>query len=73
MWNFVVGLALTQNQHEFIWVVVDSLINSTHFIPFKSTLSAENYARIFIDEIFCWHDIPLSITSDMGAQFISRF
>ena len=73
MWNFVVGLAPTQKQHDFIWVVVDSLINSIHFIPFKFTYSAENYERIFIDEIVCWQGIPLSITSDRGAQFISRF
>ena len=38
-----------------------------------STYSAEDYARIFIDEIVCHHDIPLSIISDRGAQFTSRF
>ena len=54
-------------------MVVDKLTESTHFILIKSTYSAEDYAKIFIDEIVCHHDIPLSIILDRGAQFTSRF
>ena len=71
--DFVVGLCRTQEQYDSIWVVVDRLTKSFHFIPVKSTYSAEDYARIFIDEIVCHHGIPLSIISDRGAQFTSRF
>ena len=49
------------------------LSKSAHFIPIKSSLSAEYYARIFIDGIVCHHGIPLSIISDRGAQLTSRF
>ena len=52
---------------------MDRLTKSVHFIPIKSTYSAEDYARIFIDEIVCHHGIPLSIIPDRGAQFTSRF
>ena len=52
---------------------VDRLTKSSHFIPVNSTYSAEDYARIFIDEIVCRHGIPLSIISDRGTQFTSRF
>ena len=52
---------------------MDTLTKSVHFIPVNSTYSAEDYARIFIDEIVCLHGIPLSIISDRGAQFTSRF
>ena len=54
-------------------MVVDRLTKSAHFIPFKSTYSAKGYSRNFIDCIICCHDIPLSIISNKGAQFTSRF
>ena len=71
--DFVVGLPRTQKQYEYIWVVVDRLTKSDYFIPVKSTYSVEDYARIFINEIVCCHGILLSIISDRGAQFTSRF
>ena len=52
---------------------MDKFTKSSHFILVKSTYSAEDYARIFIDEIVCHHGISLSIISDRGAQFTSRF
>ena len=70
--DFVVRLPGTQKQHDSIWVVVDKSTKSSYFIPFKSTYSAKDYARIFIYEIVCRSGIPLSIISDKGAQFTSR-
>ena len=69
---FAVGLPRTQKQYDSILVGVDRLTKSSHFIPVKSTYSAEDCARIFIDDIMCHHGIPLFIISDRGAQFTSR-
>ena len=44
--EFVVGLPRTQRSYDSIWVVVDRLTRSAHFIPVKSTYSVEDYARI---------------------------
>ena len=52
---------------------MDRLTKSAHLIPVKSTYRAEDYARLYIDEIVRWHGIPLSIISDRGAQFTSHF
>ena len=71
--DFVIGLPRTQKSYDSIWVVVDQLTKSTHFIPVKSTYLEEDYARIFLDKIVCHHGIPLSIISDRGAQFTSIF
>ena len=71
--DFVVGLPRTRRQHDSIWVIVDRLTKSAHFIPVKSTYRAEDYARLYIDEIVRWHGIPLSIISDRGVQFTSHF
>ena len=56
---FVVGFPLTQRQYDFIWVVLDRLTKSAHFIPINSTYSVEDYVGTFIDEIVCHRGIPL--------------
>ena len=57
--NFVVGLSKTRRQHDFIWVIVDKITKSSHFIPMKSTYRDEDYARLYIDDIVRLHGIPL--------------
>ena len=71
--DFVVGLPQKQKQYDSIWVVVDKLTKSSHFIPIKSTYSKKDYARIFIAEIVCCHGFVLSIISSRVAQFTFRF
>ena len=71
--DFVVGLPQSQKNYDSIWVVMDWLTMYAHFIPAKYIYSAEDYARIFTNEIVCHHGIPLSIISDRGAQYTSRF
>ena len=71
--DFVVGLPWTEKQHDSICVVVDRLTKFAHFILVMSTYSSKDYARIFIDDIVCRHGNPLSIISDRGGQFKSRF
>ena len=71
--DFVVGLPKTRRKHDSIWVIVDRMTKSAPFISVKSTYRAEDYARLYIDEIVRWHGIPLSIISDRGAQFTSHF
>ena len=60
-YGFMVGFPPTQKQYDSIWVVVYRLTKSSHFIPVKSTYSAEDYARIFINDIMLRHGISLSI------------
>ena len=69
---FLVGFPRTQKQYESIWVIGEIMTKSVHFIPFKSTYSAEDYARIFIEEIVSRQGIPLSIILDKGEQFTSK-
>lgn len=54
-------------------VVLESLNKSSYFILVKSAYSAEDYARILIDENVGLHGISLSIILDWGEQFTSRF
>ena len=70
--DFVVGLPRTRRQHDSIWVIVDRMTKSSNFIPVKSTYRAEDYARLYIDEIVRWNGIPLSIISYRGSQLTSH-
>jgi len=71
--DFVVGLPRTQRKFDSIWVIVDRLTKSAHFLPVKSTDTAEQYAQLYIKEIVRLHGTPLSIISDRGAQFTANF
>ena len=71
--DFVVGLPRTQRQNISIWVIVDRLTKSAHFIPVKSTYSAGEYARLYLNEIVRLNEIPFSIISDIGANSLLIF
>ena len=71
--DFVVGLPRTRRQHDSIWVIVDRMTKSAHFIPVKVSFSAEDYAKLYIKEIVKLHGVPLSIISNRGTQFTSHF
>ena len=47
--DFVVGLPKTRRQHDSIWVIINKMTKSAHFIPVKSTYRAEDYVRLYID------------------------
>ena len=65
--DFVVGLPMTRKLDDSIWVIVDMMSKNSNFIPVKSTYRAEDYAKLYIDEIVRWHGISLSIILDRGA------
>ena len=71
--DFVVGLPKTRKGFDSIWVVVDRMTKSAHFLPVKTTYGAEDYARLYIHDLVRLHGIPLSIISDRGTQFTSHF
>ncbi|WRX11508.1 Reverse transcriptase domain - like 10 [Theobroma cacao] len=71
--DFVLGLPLTQRGKDAIWVIVDQLTKSAHFLAVHSTYSIEKLAQLYIDEIVRLHGVPLSIVSDRDPRFTSRF
>ena len=44
--NFITGLPRSQAQHDSIWVIVDRMTKSAHFLPVKTTYSVEDYAKL---------------------------
>ncbi|GJX23755.1 putative reverse transcriptase domain-containing protein [Tanacetum coccineum] len=71
--DFVTKLPKTSNRHDIIWVIVDRLTKSAHFIPTIETDSMETLTRLYIKEIVSRHGVPISIISDHDSHFTSRF
>ena len=71
--DFIVGLPLTARRHESIFVVVDALMKSAHFIPMCTMYQAPDIARVFISEIVRLHGVPKRIISDQGSMFTGLF
>ena len=71
--DFVVGLLLTGRKHASIWVVVDRLTKTAHFLPVRTNNSLDKLAELYIKEIFRLHGIPISIISNRDPRFTLRF
>ncbi|GKD90075.1 putative reverse transcriptase domain-containing protein, partial [Tanacetum coccineum] len=71
--DFVTKLPKTSIGHDTIWVIVDRLTKSSHFIPIRATDSMETLTRLYIKEIVSRHGVPISIISDRDSHFTSRF
>jgi hypothetical protein len=71
--DFVVGLPKTAKGYDSIWVVIDRLTKSAHFIPYRIANSVFELVELYIKEIVRLHGIPASIISDRDARFTSHF
>nr|GEZ77871.1 reverse transcriptase domain-containing protein [Tanacetum cinerariifolium] len=63
----------TSSGYDSIWVIVDRLTKSAHFLPVKTTDSMEKLTQLYLKEIVCRHGVPISIISDRDSKFTSRF
>jgi hypothetical protein len=61
--EFIFGLPLTTRRHNSIFVVVETLTNSAHFIPACTMYQAPYIVRVFISEIVRLHGVPKRIIS----------
>jgi hypothetical protein len=71
--DFIVGLPRTSHGYNSIWVIVDRLTKSTHFIPVSTTYRVRQYAELYLSHIVRYHDISKTIISNRGSIFIARF
>nr|GEU80087.1 putative reverse transcriptase domain-containing protein [Tanacetum cinerariifolium] len=70
--DFIVGLLRTPSGYDSIWVIVDRLTKSAHFLPVKTTDIMEKLTQLYLKEIVCRHEEPISIILDRDSKFMSR-
>ncbi|GJQ97780.1 putative reverse transcriptase domain-containing protein [Tanacetum coccineum] len=66
-------LPKSSSGYDTIWVIVDRLAKSAHFLPIRKDYKMEKQARIYINEIVERHGVPVSIILDRDSRFTSRF
>ncbi|XP_075475660.1 uncharacterized protein LOC142508871 [Primulina tabacum] len=78
--DFVTGLPRTPKGYNSIWVIVDRLTKSAHFLLVKTTFTMKQYAEVYVAEIVRLHGIPASVVSDrdprkgkLSPRFIGPF
>ena len=67
------GLPRTLGGYDAIWVIVDRLTKSAHFLAIRNNFSLNRLTELYVDEIVKLHGVPVSIVSDRDPRFTSRF
>ena len=71
--DFVTHLPQTQLKHDAVWLIVDRLTKSAHFLAVRMTLALERFCRLYIREIVRLHGVLVSIVSDRDPRFTAHF
>nr|GFB56607.1 putative reverse transcriptase domain-containing protein [Tanacetum cinerariifolium] len=71
--DFITKLLRTPSGYDSIWVIVDRLTKSAHFISVNEKFKMEMLTRLYLKEIGCRHGVPVSIISDRDPRFTSNF
>ncbi|KAA3461634.1 DNA/RNA polymerases superfamily protein [Gossypium australe] len=71
--DFVSGLPLTPTKKDSVWVIVDRLTKSVHFILVRTDYSLQKLAKLYVAKIVRLHGVRVSIISDRDPRFTSRF
>ena len=71
--DLVTHLPRTPQRHDAVWVIVDRLIKSAHFLAVRMTFTLERFYRLYIREIVRLHGVPVSIVSDRDPRFTVHF
>ncbi|GJZ63249.1 putative reverse transcriptase domain-containing protein [Tanacetum coccineum] len=71
--DFVTKLPRTSSGHDTIWVIVDRLTKSAHFLPMHEDYKMDRLARLYLNKIVARHGVTISIISDRDSRFTLRF
>ena len=71
--DFVTHLPWTLRGHDAMWVIVDQLTKSAHFLVVRMTFTLEEFYRLYKREIVQLHGVLVSIVSDRDPRFTAHF
>lgn len=66
-------LPKTPRDFNTIWVIVDYITKSFHFITIRESLFAKQVIYIYMKEVVSWHGVSILVVSDMDTRFASYF
>jgi hypothetical protein len=62
--DFIVSLPMMARKFDSIWVIMDRLSKSAHFIPVNTNYKVQKYAEVYIAHVLCLHGVLKTIISD---------
>ncbi|GJV61445.1 putative reverse transcriptase domain-containing protein [Tanacetum coccineum] len=71
--NMKADIATSSQGFDTIWVIVDRLTKSAHFLPIRENDPLDKLARLYLNRIVARHGIPASIICDRDGRFTSNF
>ena len=71
--DFVTHLPQTSQGHDALWVIVDRLTKSVHFLVVRMTVILKRFCRLYIREIVRLHGVPVAIVLDRDSMFTAHF
>ncbi|GJW74570.1 putative reverse transcriptase domain-containing protein [Tanacetum coccineum] len=71
--DFITKLPKTTNGYDTIWVIVDRLTKSAHFLPMRENDLIEKLMKLYMKEVVTQHGVSVSIISDHDGRFTSLF
>ena len=71
--DFVTHLPRTSQKHDAVWLIVDRLTKSAHFLAVRMTFTLEEFYRLYIREIVRLHGMSVSIISYQDPRFTAHF
>ena len=71
--DLITQLPRNRKGYDTIWVVVDRLTKSAHFLLIRESYSSEKMAETYVKEIVSRHGVPVTIVSDRDTRFTSHF
>ena len=59
--DFVIGLPMSSGGNNAIWVIIDRLTKSAHFLPMKINFSLKRLAYLYVKEIVRMHGVSFPL------------
>ena len=73
MKDFVTHLPWTSQRHDAVWVIVDRLTKSAHFLVVQMTFTLEKFYKLYMREIVRLHGVLVSIVLNRDPKFTAHF
>ena len=73
MMDFMTYFPQKSRKQDAVWVIVDRLTKSAHFLAVRMTFTLEEFCMIYMREIVQLHGVPVSIISNQDHMFMAHF
>ena len=70
--DFVTHFPWTLRRHDVVWVILDRLTKSAHFLALWTTFTLDEFCQLYIQEIVRLHGVSISIVSDRDPRFTAH-